>query len=144
MVIYLSFLIAFLWGVSPVVHRYVLPHVSQPFVMAVSAVIYAISVFTYVSLFHSKSIIHDIKENIRFVPILAVTTFLGFFVANVIYLYVIKHVTNVNIATAIMALYPVVTLLLASWLLHEGLSFMSCVGFGLIVVGICIMLFGKI
>jgi len=117
--------------------------VPQDLILVISAVTYF--VVTLVYLVVRKRNPQWIKEHIlkhkQMVPILALTTLFGLFVANLLYLYCVKHAQNINIINVIMATYPVVTLLLASWLLKEHLNRQSFVGFVLVVIGIGIMVY---
>lgn len=80
-------------------------------------------------------------KNKRYIVILAATTLFGLFMANLLYLYCVKHAHNINVVNVVMAMYPVVTLILASIFLKERLDTMSLVGFAFILVGIAIMLY---
>jgi len=135
-------LVAVIWGVSPIVHRLVLKRVSGSFILLVSAITYFIAVFAYVFIWKRKEVYGDFKNGgIVYVPLLALTTFLGFFLTNLIYLYAVKYSPNINIVVIITALYPVITLIIASLWLKEYLSVMGLIGFALIVCGVTLMLY---
>lgn len=142
-VVWIALLVAVIWGSAQIVHRKVLPTVSSQFVMLISAIVYLISVVFYVGIFGRKLVHHDFVKNSRYIPLLAFTTFMGLFLANVLYLYAIKHTTNINIVSVISALYPVITLVLAFFILKESLSWQGLFGFSLIIIGIVVMLTSK-
>lgn len=133
-------LVAVLWGISPIVHKLVLQHVSGSFILLISAITYFISVLAYIFVWKMKEVYSDFKTGSVYVPILAITTFLGFFLTNLIYLYAVKHAPNINIVVIITALYPVITLIIASLWLKESLSISGFLGFMLIVCGVTLML----
>lgn len=134
-------LVAVLWGISPIVHKHVLQHVSGSFILLISAITYLISVFAYIYIWKTKEVYNDFKNGgVVYVPLLALTTFLGFFLTNLIYLYAVKYAPNINIVVVITALYPVITLIIASLWLKEYLSVMGLIGFALIVCGVTLML----
>lgn len=138
----LAGVIAIILGCSPIVHRYVLKkQVSQAFILFISAIVYFVVVMVYVMCFHREKVYRDLKNNRRFILILGLTTFVGLFLTNIMYLYVMHHTRNVNITSILMALYPIVTLILASFILKERLNLMQMLGFSLIIVGCCIMLY---
>lgn len=139
-VIWVAVLVAVIWGTLDVIYRWVLPIVSRQFVMMVSAIVYGISVFVYVFFFGKEMVIRDIVHNYKYIPMLVVTTFIGIFLTQLLYLYAIKHTDNINVVAVIISLYPVVTLLLAGVLLKEYLDFRGLIGFGLIVIGMIVML----
>lgn len=139
--IIISLFIAILWGVVPVIHRYVLPNVSSAFVMMISAAVYAVSVGIYISIFHWKNVKEDMIKNAGLIPILAATTFFGLFIANILYLHVLRHANNVNIVTVLSSLYPVITVLLAAVVLEEHLTMWGLIGFFIVVLGVGIMMY---
>lgn len=133
--------ISILFGIAPIIHRHVTQHVSKGFIMLVSGVVYFISIIAYIFLFEQKAVVVDIKENKRYILLLAVTTFLSLFMANILYLYVMKHAKNVNIVVIIMAMYPAITLLLAIVFLKEKLTLLGCLGFFIILTGLAVLLY---
>lgn len=139
-IIVVSLIVAFLWGFSPVVHRWVLPKVSSAFVLVISSIFYTLCVAIYVGCFHRRALLNDLKKSRQYIPIIAITTIFGLFLANILYLYVVKHTHNINVVTVIMSLYPVITLVLSSWLLKEGLDIRGLIGFVLILTGMMYML----
>lgn len=139
--LYIALLIAFLYGVKTVVHRFVIKNVSTAFIMLISAIVYGVSVLFYSVMFKSKDIKMDWKKHKKYVWILGLTTFLGLFVANILYFYVIKHTVNINYASIFMALYPVVTVIFAALILNESLNSMQMIGFSMILIGIMIMIY---
>ena len=135
-------LVAVLLGISPIVHRLVLQHVSGSFILLISAITYFISVLAYIFIWKTKEVYIDFNNGAvyKYVSLLAITTFLGFFLTNLIYLYAVKHAPNLNIVVIITALYPVITLIIASLWLKESLSIWGFLGFALIVCGVTLML----
>jgi len=111
--------------------------------MLVSATTYFVLTITYVTYNH-KGISwfqEQFKTNRSYIALLAVTTFFGLFIANLLYLYCVKHAHNINVVNVVMAMYPVVTLILASVFLKEHLDPMGFLGFLLILAGIAILLY---
>jgi drug/metabolite transporter (DMT)-like permease len=142
-VVWIALLVAIIWGSAQIVHRKVLPTISPQFVMLISAIVYLISVIVYVGIFGRKMVHDDFVNNSGYIPLLALTTFMGLFLANILYLYAIKHTTNINIVSVLSALYPVITLILAFFILKESLSWKGLFGFSLIIIGIVVMLTSK-
>lgn len=140
-IILIAFFIAILWGFQPIVHRYALVRVSGPFILLISAVTYFIAVMAYIYFWKWPDVSKDLVHSRKFIPILSMTTLIGLFFANLVYLYSIKHASNVNIVVTISALYPVVTLILASIFLKETLHPLGLIGFFMILAGIAILLY---
>jgi|UniRef100_A0A6C0BF87 drug/metabolite transporter (DMT)-like permease len=135
-----AFITAMLWGIAPVVYRKLVHQVSYGFILIVSSIVYILSVTAYVFLFNRHEVINDFVNHTDKIPILACTTFFAFFIANMFYIYSIRKTHNINLVTIISALYPIVTLILASIVLKENLSIMGLSGFGLIVLGMIIII----
>ena len=138
--LYIAVLIAFLYGIKTVVHRFVIKDVSAAFIMLISAVVYGVCVGVYCFGYKSRDIRRDWRFKKQYIWILGITTFLGLFVTNVLYFYVVKHTANINYASIVMALYPVITLIFAALILKESLNRMQLVGFSMILVGILVMI----
>ena len=136
-----AFIIAFLTGFSPIIHRYILPRISGAFIMLVSAITYGLAVLFYIYFWKWSDVVKDMKDSKPYIPLLAATTLFGMFFANILYLYAIKHTSNINTVIVITALYPVVTLVLASIFLKERLSIWGLLGFFMILVGISVLLY---
>lgn len=141
--IVIALIVAVLWGISQVVHRFVLPSISTQFVMLISAIVYMSCVGIYVVFFCKDIVIEDIKYNIAYVPIIAVTTFVGLFLANLLYLHAVKHANNINTVSVVMGLYPIITLVAAAIILKEGLSGLSLLGFFIALIGMTLMIYNE-
>ena len=141
--IFVAFIIALLFGTSPLIHRVATRSVPGYIILLVSSLTYLISVSIYVLIFHSKTLKTDMMKSKKWLVLLAATTFFGLFIANLLYMYVIKHTPNINITTTITALYPIITLLLATFLLKETLTPKGLVGFVFVCLGVVIMILTK-
>jgi uncharacterized membrane protein len=138
----LASIVAFTWGITPIIHRMVLKHVSHYTVMFISAIVYGILTVLYVYFVGYNDVSKDLRINMRFIPYIFLTTFLGMFLANLLYYQAIKYTDNVNIVNIITALYPLIALVLAYFVLNETLTSYHLLGFFLIMSGI-ILLFIK-
>lgn len=135
-----AFIAAMLWGIAPVVYRKLVHQVSYGFILIVSSIVYMLCVTVYVFLFNRHEVMNDFANHPDKIPVLACTAFFALFIANMFYIYSIRKTHNINIVTIISALYPIVTLILASILLKENLSIVGLFGFGLIVLGMIIII----
>lgn len=137
-------LVALLWGISPIIHRMLLKRVSESFILLISAITYFIAVGVYVYFWKRKEVTSDFsKGGHLYIPLLSLTTLLGLFIANVIYLYAVKNAQNINKVVTITSLYPVITLIIASLWLKESLSLLGVFGFILIICGISVLLYSS-
>ena len=136
--------VAILWGISPIVHKSAIQHVSGSFILLISAITYFLAVVAYIYFWKWKEVGKDFNMggNI-YIPLLVITALLGLFLTNVIYLYAVKHAPNINIVVIITSLYPVITLIIASLWLKESLSILGLLGLFLIVCGISVLLYSS-
>ena len=133
-----SLAVSAMWGVTPVAHKYVMSArgVDPRVVMVVSGATYALCIVGY-GAFHAKDMVSEYRKlDAGSLGIIAVTAAMTAFLANIIYLYLLRgHTTYV--VTAIMYSAPVFTLLLSLLLLRqEQVTPMGCLGTLLIVLGV--------
>jgi drug/metabolite transporter (DMT)-like permease len=136
-------MIAFAWGIPPIVHRFLTKtcHIPMHVILLFSALTYIIAVCVMILYYHRSVIFHEVHHHRRWIPLMVCTSFLSMFIANVLYLHVVKHASNINIVTIITAMYPVVTVILSAVLLGEHLTPMGIVGFFLVLIGMSMMIY---
>jgi drug/metabolite transporter (DMT)-like permease len=76
----------------------------------------------------------------KHIIMIALMTFFGLFITNIIYLKALKKTKNTHLVVVIMAMYPIVTLLLGLFILNEKLTTWGYIGFILVMMGIGIMI----
>lgn len=137
-------IVALLWSIPPIVHRFLFKkEVSRDLILIISSITYFTATMLYLA-FKNRGL-HWVKDHVirhrHYVPMLMLTTLFSLFIANLLYLYCVKHAANINIVNVVMATYPVITLVLAYMLLNERLHSQSLLGFCLVLVGMGIMLY---
>lgn len=139
---YLAFIIAFLWGVSPVLFKFVLQKNIPPYIIIfIQASVYIFSSIIYIILYESNNIYEDLQENMNYIPLLIIISFFSVYVANVLYIYALDNKANVNIMSLIVSLAPAITLLSSLLILQELLPIRVLLGFLIIFIGLlCIFL----
>ena len=139
---YLAFIIAFLWGVSPVLFKFVLQKNIPPYIIIfIQASVYIFSSIIYIILYENNNIYEDLLENINYIPLLIIISFFSVYVANVLYIYALDNKANVNIMSLIVSLAPAITLLSSLLILQELLPIRVLLGFLIIFIGLlCIFL----
>jgi drug/metabolite transporter (DMT)-like permease len=138
-----ALIVATLWGVAPVVHRYMLTRHEPPYylILLISSTVYMVSIVSWVICTRSlETVKADFKKlgNMN-IAILALTSFFALFIANILYLYATKHASQLALVNVLFSLYPILTMLLAWLVLRESVSWKFLVGFGLVMVGVWIM-----
>ena len=136
----LTFIIAFIYGTTMVIHRVASRTISNAVMLLVSSSAYFVATLIYILMWHKGTIIYKLKEAKTWIAILGVTAFIGMFVANLLYFHVVRDTPNINVSVTIIALYPIVTLVLATIFLNERLSLYGIVGFFLVFSGVSLML----
>lgn len=135
----LSLVIAILWGTTPVVIRAMTKTISQNTVMFISAIVYFVATMIFVYTYECNVVSIDISKHMDILFILVITSFVGFFLTNYMYLYAVKHTDNVNYVIIITSLYPVITLLLSYYFLDEKLTWQGLLGLAFIIIGILLL-----
>lgn len=137
--ILLASIVALLWGITPIIHRMVLKHVTHYTVMFISAIVYFIFTMLYVYYNGYNDLMKDLHLYKSYIPYLVLASFMGMFLAYMLYYQALKYTDNVNIVNIITALYPLITLILAYFILNETLTSYHLLGFLFIIFGIVLL-----
>lgn len=133
---YLAFIIAFLWGLSPVLFKFIIQKNIPPYIIIfIQAFVYLCASIIYIALYKNDKIYEDLSQNINFVPFLIIIS-LSVYMANVLYLYALEKQGNVNIMAIIISLAPLITILFSYLILREKASSKIYIGFFIIFVGL--------
>ena len=134
---YLAFIIAFLWGVSPVLFKFILQKNIPPYIIIFfQAFVYLCSSIIYIIVYEHNDIYKDLQQNIKYVPYLIIISFFSVYVANMLYILALENKADVNIMSLIISLAPVITLISSFYILQEKLSIKALIGFFIIFVGL--------
>ena len=82
--------------------------------------------------------IETVKNSPTLIVLLALTSFLIYIVANFFYMYVIKH-HKTYLVTAIIASYPIVTVILGYLLFNEDITLTHMLGVFFVIGGIVLL-----
>jgi len=134
---YLAFVIAFLWGISPVLFKYILQkNIPSYIIIFTQASVYFLSSIIYIIIYERDDIYGDIQKNSKYIPFLIVISFFSVYVANVLYIFALDNKANVNIMSLIVSLAPVITLIASFLILQEILPIKVLIGFFIIFIGL--------
>lgn len=127
--------IAFLWGVLPIIHKFLLRKYDKLTIMILFAFTYFICILGLITTTH-KQLLRDLsKITVQDSLIICITSAITGFLANLIYYYVIsKHESY--IVEALISCSPLFTLGFAYFLLEEEINFIGVVGVFLITLGV--------
>jgi drug/metabolite transporter (DMT)-like permease len=143
--ILLPFLIAFIWGLSPIVFKYIITKDKTPtyLILFIQAVVYLFACLIYIIFWKQETIHEDISRHLKWIPLISLTSLMSIFIANLLFLYTLEKGLHVNIVNIISALYPVVTVIFAYLILNETLTYKQIIGFIMTMVGITLALYDE-
>lgn len=131
----IALLVAFLWGTLPAVHKYLLGRHDPISVIVLSAAVYAVCTLS-LAVWYWPRIKKDVATwRPRTFAILAANTIIAGFVANLLYMHVLKKHDS-YIVSALVCISPAFTLLLAVLFLGERPTGVGALGVVLIVAGV--------
>jgi len=134
---YLAFIIAFIWGLSPVLFQYFLNKNIQSYIIIFfQAFVYLFSSFIYILIYKRNDIYKDIKENFKYIPFIITISFFSVYIANVLYILALEKKGHSSIMSIIIALAPVITLISSFYILQEILTLKILIGFFIIFIGL--------
>ena len=140
---YLAFIIAFIWGLSPVLFKFFL-HQSVPTYLIIffQAFVYLISSVIYMLIWKRTEIGIDLQKYKNYIPFLIIVPFFSVYIANYLYIYALENKGNINVMAITIALAPVVTMIFSYFIFREMLSLKAFIGFFIIVVGLLLIFTG--
>ena len=133
----IAFIIAFLWGISPVLFKFILEkNIPWYIIIFVQASVYLLSSAIFIIIYKYNDIYKDLQQNINYIPSLIVISFLSVYIANVLYIFALEKKANVNIMSLIVSLAPAITLISSYLILQEQLPIKILIGFLIIFIGL--------
>jgi drug/metabolite transporter (DMT)-like permease len=139
---YIAFVIAFLWGISPVLFKYILQqNIPSYIIILTQASVYFLSSIIYIIVYERNEIYSDIQKYSNYIPFLIIISFFSVYVANVLYIFALDNKADVNIMSIIVSLAPVITMIASFLIFQQILPIKVLIGFFIIFIGIlCIFL----
>jgi len=126
-----AFIIAFIWGLSPVLFRYIIKNQQIPvyIIIFIQAFVYFCSSVIYIYFHKYHSMHNDLYEHKNYIPYLIIISFFSVYIANILYIYALETHVNINIIILITSLYPVITIIFAYFILQERMTINTIIGF---------------
>lgn len=139
---YLAFIIAFFWGISPVLFKFILKkNMPSYIIIFILAFVYLLSSVIYIIIYEKNNFYKDLNTNINYIPFLVVLLFFTGYLTRFLYLFALENNANVNIMSLITSLAPIVTLIASFLILREKITTNVLIGFLIIFIGLlCIFL----
>ena len=132
--IILSLVVALLWAINPIITKYILTHVSYPFVLVMTNLIFfiCIIIFGYLNLDTIKTDWSKISN--KQIWLMLINTILFGFTAGILYMYLLKHY-DANIVIGLTYMSPIFIVFLSQIFLKEKISNISKLGVLFVVIG---------
>lgn len=140
-IIFIAIVISFLWGVGPVLQKYILNSINPKTLLLFNGLAYMICLFFY-SVYHRGELYQDVTKNMNlrlFLIIMLSGTIVGFF-ANLLYFYVL-HKKDSYIINALVCSSPLFTLIIAYLFLKEKVQLSGFIGVMCIIIGVVLIAF---
>jgi len=138
----LALLVALLWGSQPVFHKFFLKDISIKWIVIISAITNLACVLFFATYFRND-LAHESKslsKKVVFqIALFAITTI---FVANLVYLFVLKS-NKSYLVSALIYCAPIFTLLLAYMLRSETITLVPLIGVLLVLAGVLAIALGS-
>lgn len=137
-----SLIIAFLWGLSPIIHKVALNRLSPHTTLVISSTFYTICTLVFAVVFRDM-IQRDINAG-HLTPwitvALAFTAIICGFFTNILYFFILQK-NQSHIVSALIYSSPVFTLIMAFLLLRERITFNGFLGIVFITIGVIFVAF---
>jgi len=138
----LPFFIILIEGIIPVIIKLHLSIIPYNFSLLISQFLGLLFITTYVLFFKPNEIKEGFANmDIKILFIFLLIAFFGTFLAKILYLKTINDNNNINIFIILMSLYPIITIIASYFLLKEQLNYYQFVGYFLVIIGICFLLY---
>ena len=137
-VVLIALFVAFLWGIQPLVQKNLLKNINFKIIMIVGGMFYAGALLLF-SVYNWKSVKKDMYAlSTKSVAMIGITSIACAFIANLLYLYILKDHKSYVISALIYS-SPLFTLLLAHAITGENINVTSICGVLLIVAGVFVL-----
>jgi len=137
-----AILVSFFWGIQPIIHKILLTKLDPRIILVIGSVFYTLCLICF-TIFNWSDLKREAnKLNIRTVFIIGILSVITAFVANLIYLYILKKQES-YIISALIYSCPIFTLILSYIFLKEKITPIGGVGVILIILGVICIVFNE-
>jgi len=138
--LYIIFFIAFIWGLSPVLFKFILQKKIPPYIIIfIQAFVYLFSSIIYIILYKNHIIYKDLHLHINYIPYLITISFFSVYIANILYIYALENHVNANIMSLTISLSPIITIIFSYLILQDSINLKTLIGFFLIFIALIII-----
>lgn len=141
-IIVTSLFVAFLWGLTPIIHKHVLNTIDPLLVFVLSGIVFGVGAIILLFVNRDGSLVDKFRSTDTVALAWIVAAQLVTMFATMLYLQLLqKH--HSYVVTALTYSSPVFTLILAYLILNEKVSIAGAMGVLLIVAGIALLAFNE-
>ncbi len=133
-------IVSLVFGMTPILNKYILKYISVESMIVLMGTVYLLLIPLFISS-NKSTLSRDIDtlyKHPHVYPLIILSSFLIFGVANYYYLTVLKD-NKTAVVTAIIASYPLITALSGYILYNEMLNMTQIIGIMLIVSGVAVV-----
>jgi uncharacterized membrane protein len=134
--------VALLWAIAPLIHKYLLTHTNYKVIMLLSAVTYVIVMCIY-SIVNYNDIFFQLKQiNTKNIILIIFVSLITLVIANIIYLSILQN-NNSYVVCALTYSSPIFTLIFAYLFFKEKVTLLGLFGVIFVVIGIICLAFNN-
>ena len=140
----MALFVAFLWGCSAVVDKYLLKRYTNNSLMIFNSTIYLVILYIFIFPSNYKTIINDFKNlNIYDISLVLFSTLVLSYVSKILYAHSLQNHNTSYTVTALTSTYPLFTLLLVYMIFEQKVTPLGITGTILIILGIIALSWDK-
>ena len=137
--IFLAICIAFLWGISPIIFKYLLGDIDMKVIMFLTAIVYTSCAIIYIIPSWNGIIASIRKISNKHLVLIVINAIVMTFLANLLFLMALKNNSKTYLITAIAFCAPLFSLLIAFFFLNQKLTWYNIIGMTLTIMGIFVL-----
>lgn len=143
--ILLAFLIAIIWGISPVLLKILMMNINIPIyiLIFIQSLIFFICSIIYIFIYKTNEIYQNLNDIKSYIPILILISFFTTYIANILYIYIIKSNININLMILIISLFPIITIIFSYIFLKQKITINFIFGILFIFIGFLLIFIKK-
>lgn len=141
----LAFLIAIIWGISPVLLKILMMNINIPIyiLIFIQSLIFFICSIIYIFIYKTNEIYQNLNDIKSYIPILILISFFTTYIANILYIYIIKSNININLMILIISLFPIITIIFSYIFLKQKITINFIFGILFIFIGFLLIFIKK-
>jgi len=137
--------VACILGMRPLIEKHILKYIRIDSFLVISAILFFLMAILYTLLVHAPHLAKDLQimnQHVHLYPTVLLFIFLFYITANYLYLHMI-NLHNPSHVTSIIAIYPLITVILAFLFLDDDITLTQFLGGIITIAGITMLAYHK-